>query len=150
MKTSQKGIDLIKAHSLPSLKAYIDAFGVTKIGYNHTTDFVVGTRITEQVAEDLLKADLSEVERGVLRLSRRKLSQHQFDSLVSFMFSTEDGEFLKSTLLKKVRINPNDPTIATEFNKWIHRSGKVANDLINRRVAEAELYFTKEEKESEE
>ena len=147
MKISQKGINLIKEFSIPSFKSYADAFGVIKIGYNHTTDLAVGTRITEQIAEELLYADLSDIEQGVSRLVRRKLSQHQFDALVSFVFSSGDGDFLKSTLLKKIKANPNDATISIEFSKWIHENGKPLGGLRRRRKAEAELYFTKEQDE---
>ena len=150
MKTSQKGIDLIKAFEGLSLKAYICPAGIATIGYGHTENVVQGQRITEQIAEDLLKADLSDTEQGVSRLVRRKLSQYQFDALVSFVYNCGTGNFLKSTLLKKVRINPNDPTIAAEFAKWIHAGGKPLEGLRRRRLAEAELYFTKEEKEGEE
>lgn len=147
MKTSQKGIDLIKEFEGCCLKAYLDVVGVKTIGYGHTKDVVMGTRITEQIAEELLKADLSDTEQVVSRLVRRKLTQYQFDALVSFVYNLGESNLLKSTLLKKVKINPNDPSIAMEFGKWIHAGGKVLNGLIRRRAAEAELYFTKESNE---
>jgi len=48
-----------------------------------------------------------------------------------------------STLLKKVNLNPNDPTIKDEFMKWNKAAGKVLAGLTRRREAEANLYFSK-------
>ena len=49
----------------------------------------------------------------------------------------------KSNLkLKKVNINPNDISIKDEFLKWDIAGGKVVNGLENRRIAEANLYFS--------
>jgi lysozyme len=51
------------------------------------------------------------------------------------------GALAKSTLLKKVNINPNDLTIRNEFLKWNKAGGKVLNGLTKRRESEANLYF---------
>jgi lysozyme len=53
------------------------------------------------------------------------------------------GNFRKSTLLKKVNLNPADETIRGEFGKWTKAAGKVLPGLVKRRKAEADLYFTK-------
>lgn len=143
MKTSQRGIDLIKEFEGKTLKAYRDVVGVLTIAFGHTKGVTEGMRITEQQAEDFLREDLEETEQAVNKLIKRKLTQYQFDAIVSFTFNLGVGNLLKSTLLKKVRINPNDPTIAIEFGKWIHAGGKPLEGLRRRRKAEAELYFTK-------
>jgi lysozyme len=51
-------------------------------------------------------------------------------------------KFGRSTLLKKVNANPNDPTIKDEFMRWVGKDPKTINGLRNRRQAEAELYFS--------
>jgi lysozyme len=51
------------------------------------------------------------------------------------------GSLKKSTLLKKVNADPNDPSIKLEFLKWNKSGGKVLNGLTLRRNAESELYF---------
>lgn len=147
MKTSQKGIDLIKSFETLVLKSYLCPAGKLTIGYGHTKDVVAGTRITEQQAEEFLREDLEESEQYVSKYIKRKLTQYQFDALVSFVFNCGVGNFLKSTLLKKVKVNPNDQSIAIEFSKWIHADGKPLDGLRRRRKAEAELYFTKEQDE---
>ena len=67
----------------------------------------------------------------------------QFDALVSFAYNVGVGNFAKSTLLKKVNANPNDPTIRSEFEKWNKANGRVLKGLVTRRKEEADLYFTK-------
>lgn len=149
MKTSKRGIDLIKKFEGISLKAYKDVVGVVTIGYGHTKDVTEGMRITEAQADEYLKEDLLDAEQTVTRYIKRKLSQNQFDALVSFVYNLGSGNFLKSTLLKKIRINPNDTSIAMEFGKWIHANGKVLNGLIRRRKMESDLYFTQEDDKDE-
>ena len=147
MKTSQKGINLIKEFETLVLKSYLCQAGKLTIGYGHTKDVVEGMRITEQQADDFLREDLVEAEGYVSKYIKRKLNQNQFDALVSFVFNCGVGNFLKSTLLKKVRVNPNDENIAFQFGQWIYADGKPSNGLRRRRAAEAELYFTKQDDE---
>lgn len=47
------------------------------------------------------------------------LNQQMFNALVSFSYNVGSGAFGGSTLLKKVKVNPNDPTIRDEFMKWV-------------------------------
>jgi lysozyme len=70
------------------------------------------------------------------------ITQNQFDALVSFCYNVGPSNLKSSTLLKKVNLNPNDPTIKNEFLKWNRGGGKVLDGLTRRRQAEADLYFT--------
>jgi len=155
MKTSNKGIELIKKHEGLKLKAYLDPVGIWTIGYGHTGGVRSGDVITEAQAIDLLRADLATAERAV-DSAGLKINQNQFDALVSFTFNVGTGEgrgpkfggpigFLGSTLLKKARVNPNDPTIADEFRKWVKGTinGKkvTLSGLVKRREDELKLYF---------
>ena len=72
-----------------------------------------------------------------------KLTQDQFDALTSFTYNIGEGNFSRSTLLKKCRANPNDPTIREEFNRWVYSKKVVLKGLIIRRQEEADLYFSK-------
>jgi len=47
------------------------------------------------------------------------LKQQMFNALVSFTYNVGTGAFGGSTLLKKVKVNPNDPTIRNEFMQWV-------------------------------
>jgi lysozyme len=145
MKTSNKGVELIKRFEGLRLKAYRDAGGIWTIGYGHTDGVNSDDVVTESEAENLLTADLETAESEINRLNLR-LNQNQFDALVSFVFNVGAGNFRGSTLLKKVRANPNDASIRGEFAKW--NKARIDGVLIplpgltKRRIAEANLYFT--------
>ena len=140
MKTSQKGIDFIKRHEALRLHAYKDAIGVLTIGYGHTSTAKPGMVITEEEAERLLIQDLKEVEDEINR-HLLPLKQHQFDSLASFVFNVGVGSFSKSTLLKRLKMDVNNPDIANQFNRWVYGGGKILKGLVKRRTEEANLYI---------
>jgi lysozyme len=142
MKTSQKGIDLIKQFEGFQSKAYKCPAGVPTIGYGHTKTAKMGQIITQQEAENLLKTDLIEAENAVKSACIGiNINQNQFDALVSFVFNLGTKNFFSSALLKLIRKNTNDPAIRNEFSKWKHAGGKELPGLVKRRKAEAELYF---------
>ena len=99
----------------------------------------------KQEADDLLAYWVDTIfAAAVDRLVGRgvTLNQNQFDALVSFAYNIGNNEaFASSTLLKKVKINPKDPTIRDEFMRWIHINGVVSPCLVNRRRREADYYF---------
>ena len=142
MTISKNGIALIKAHEGFRLKAYLCPANVWTIGYGHTgSDVYMGKVITEDEAENLLITDLIKFEKAVRNNVHKQLTQNQFDALVSFTFNLGEGNLKKSTLLRKVNQNPNDPSIEIEFKKWVNAAGKRLPGLVKRRAEEAELYF---------
>ena len=70
------------------------------------------------------------------------LRQCQWDAIVSFVFNVGIGNFKASTLLAKIRINPDDNSIMDEFLRWVYANGKVMKGLQKRRLAEMKLYFS--------
>jgi lysozyme len=148
MKTSQTGIDLIKSFEGLELTAYKCPAGIVTIGYGSTyypnkSPIKITDKLKSiQDAEDLLLVTLEDFEKNVSALFFNvTLTQNQFDALVSFAFNLGMGALAKSTLFKKVKLNPNDPTIELEFNKWVNAGGKKLPGLVRRRKAEAKLYF---------
>lgn len=144
METSSKGLELIKQHEGCRLRAYKCPAGVWTVGYGSTRGVNQWTEITRQEAEVRLREDLRTAERTVekVRYLQSRLTQCQFDALVSFVFNVGSGNFEKSTLRKKVLANPADGSIRDEFLKWIHANGKPLEGLRKRRQDEAELYFS--------
>lgn len=142
MKTSDKGIKLITAHEGLRLEAYKCPAGVYTIGYGHTRTARPGMVISKQRAEELLKDDLITAENAVNN-QNLKLNQNQFDALVSFVFNVGSGNFRTSTLLRKVKANADDPSIADEFMRWNKANGRVLFGLVRRREEESKLYFKK-------
>ena len=143
MKTSPKGIALIKKFEGLRLKAYLCPGGVWTIGYGHTACVKPGMVISEAQAEEFLKADLISFERYLNGLGLA-LNQNQFDALISLIYNIGIGNFQKSTLLRKARINANDNSIMDEFLRWVYSKGRVLPGLQRRRLREMKLYFSNE------
>lgn len=59
-----------------------------------------------------------EVDR-LVGLPSPDITQVQYEALVSFTYNVGTGAFGSSTLLAKVKVNPNDPTIRDEFMRWV-------------------------------
>lgn len=147
-KIGQKGLDLIKSFEGLYLKPYLCPANVPTIGYGNTF-YENGNKvtlkdpiITEARAIELLMSELGMYEQKVDSYCIDTINQNQFDALVSFCYNVGPGNLKSSTLLKKVNVNPNDPTIRTEFLKWNKGGGKVLAGLTRRRTAEANLYFS--------
>lgn len=141
MRTSQNGIDLIKRFEGFSPVAYLCPAGVWTIGYGHTAGVHEGDSIDGDTAEDYLREDLTSAEGAVEKYVKVPLKQWQFDALVSFTFNLGAGNLYSSTLLKKVNRNPDDPSIRDEFEKWVYAGGRMLQGLVDRRKAEADMYF---------
>ena len=147
MKASQKAIDLIKSFEGFRPKMYLDSAGLPTIGYGTLIDtkeeqHLMTATINEGKAEALLIIDVIMAVERMQPLIKSTLNQNQFDALVSFAYNVGVTALRKSTLLAKVNANPNDKTIADEFKKWCKAGGKTVQGLLNRRIKEAELYFS--------
>lgn len=151
--TPSKGCyDLIKLFEGCKLSAYVDpgtgGLPIT-IGWGSTLDknkkpFNLGDKISQPTADRLLEAEVNNKALGVSKLLGKKIvTQNQFDSLVSFAYNIGIGALGKSTLLKKLLINPSDPTIKDEFLRWNKGGGKVLPGLTKRRQAEWNLFNQK-------
>jgi lysozyme len=145
--TSTLGLNLIKKYEGLRLSAYLCPASVVTIGYG-TTKYPNGKKVLlgeklsgEKEATQLLLSTLAPYEAAVNK-HLPNLNQCQFDALVSFAYNVGTGALIKSTLLKKAKINPNDPSILDEFLKWNKAAGKVLTGLSNRRREEANLYFS--------
>jgi len=147
-KVSQSCIDLVKEFEGLSLKPYLCPAQVPTIGFgltmypNGTRVRIIDKPITEKEAELYLHEELNKFGKQVDSFTRDDLTQSQFDALTSFCYNLGGGNLKSSTLLKKVNLNPQDPTIKAEFLKWNKAGGKVLAGLTRRREAEAALYFS--------
>lgn len=62
MRTSERGIKLIKKYETLKLSAYQDAAGIWTIGYGHTNGVQRCDRVNETGATEMLKEDLTWAE----------------------------------------------------------------------------------------
>ncbi len=144
---SSSGLDAIKGFEGFYPKAYLCPAGVPTIGYGHTqsvskNDVKIGRTITKAEAEKLLRQDLSWAEKAVKKAVKVKLTQGQFDALVSFTFNVGAGAFGRSTLLKK--LNKGDyKAVPTELARWNRGGGRVLAGLVKRRAIEGEMWGIK-------
>ena len=141
MTASIKAYDLIKRFEGLRLEAYHCPGGVLTIGYGHTKGVRPAMKISTDEAETFLKTDIAAIE-SQLTAVHLNLTQNQYDALVSFIFNVGFSSFKQSTLLAKIRVNPNDDTIMDEFLRWVYSRGKVLLGLQRRRLAEMKLYFS--------
>ena len=68
-------------------------------------------------------------------------NQKQIAALTSFCYNVGRTAFLKSTLLARIKQNPNNfETIRDEFMRWIHGGVDVLSGLVKRREEEFLVY----------
>ena len=147
MTPSQNCFRVVKMFEGCRLTAYRCPAGIPTIGYGATRypsgqPVKMGETITQQRADLMLEWHLKEFGGDVkMQLINTLVNQNQFDALVSFAYNCGIGALAKSTLMKKVRNNPNDESIRAEFAKWNKAGGKELAGLTRRRKVEADLYF---------
>lgn len=142
MKISDAGLALIKHFEGCRLSAYPDPKTGGEpwtIGYGHTGGVAKGMRWTQQQANDALRDDLCTFESAVCSYVRVKLTQSQFDALVSFAFNCGAAALRKSTLLRL--LNAGDYAgAAGQFGLWISKGTPAEKGLRRRRNAEMLLF----------
>lgn len=140
MRTSQKGISLIKSFEGLRLKSYQDSVGVWTIGYGTTRGIGPGMTITAEQAERMLQNDMIRFEPDIERLVKVLLSQSQWDALMSFTYNLGAANLGSSTLLKL--LNAGDYAGAAEqFPRWNKAGDKVLAGLTKRRAAERAIFL---------
>lgn len=144
MKTSDIGVSLIKHFEGFVSKPYLCPAGVATIGYGSTKyadDKKVKLNdkaINENEATLLLKNTLIIYENIVNKKVKVQLKQSQFDALVSHTYNTGGS----NTLFNLINNEANDESIKKWFEtKYISANGVKLKGLIERRKAEAKLYF---------
>lgn len=140
MTTSEETKQQMKKWEGLKLFAYLDTGGVPTIGYGHTKGVSIGDAIIPQQANKLFDDDIAIFEKEVNRV-KRKLTQNQFDALVSFCFNVGISAFRRSTLRRYVEMGMSADYIVKEFGRWIHDNGKPIKGLIERRKWEAQKYL---------
>jgi lysozyme len=138
---------LIRRYEGCKLKAYKCSAGKNTIGFGATfyedgSAVQPGDVITQERADRLFVILLDQFAAKIRPLIKQPLNDNQFGALLSFAYNAGVGALQRSTLLKLVNANPNNPLIRQEFNKWNKAGGKVLLGLQRRREAESLLYFT--------
>ena len=149
MKLDSKGYDLIKEFEGFNNRPYKCSANIPTIGYGNIfypdgkRVSMLDKEITKEYADEIFKNVADNFAFKVSKLIKSKVTQNQFNALVSFAYNVGIGNLEKSTLLKLVNINPNDAMIAKQFLRWNKAKGKELKGLTNRRIKESALYYTK-------
>lgn len=158
MKVSDKSIKVIKHHEGVRTTPYQCPALLWTIGVGHVIDPTHARvplaerkslpipdgwnrKISMEEVDDILRKDLATFERGVERFCPVKLTQGQFDALVSFSFNVGLGTLQRSTLRQKV-LRGDIEGAAEEFLKYTIGGGKVLKGLVNRRNDERAMFLS--------
>ncbi len=107
------------------------------IGYGHTSGVFEGQTITKEDAEELLRKDLMWFEKEVVKLIVPKLTQNEFDAIVSFTFNCGSGALEKSTFRRRINSGEDKALcFREEFVRWTNGG---LPGLVRRRQAEIDL-----------
>lgn len=96
--------------------------------------------IDQATADRLLKCGVVQYELGVNQLVKVKITQGQFNALVSFAYNLGLRSLSTSTLLLKLNAGDKQGA-ANEFGRWVNAGGVKLNGLVERRAAERELFL---------
>ncbi len=148
---SLAGIEFLKRWEGVRNTAYNDVAGLKTIGVGHlfTEDELRGNfvkigsqqisadaALTDQQVNDLLRQDLVRFEQVVRDTIKVKITQSQYDMLVSISFNIGTGGFKNSTLARVIN-QGNFDQAPNAFMMWVKAGGKTVQGLVNRRRAEA-------------
>jgi GH24 family phage-related lysozyme (muramidase) len=135
---------------------YNDPVGYSTVGFGHLIAYrrvndadrkavwVEGQHepgvLTRAEAMLLLRKDMRSYAMPVFNMVQVKISQDQFDALVSFAYNVGTGGLKGSTLLRK--LNAGDVSgAADEFLRWNRAGGRVYEGLTRRRKEERALFL---------
>ena len=146
MKVNAEGYALLKKFEGCVLKAYRCPANVWTIGFGNTfyedgTKVKEGDVITQQRADELAKYIVEQFATSIRAMIKQPLNENQFSACVSLAYNIGTGGFKKSSVLRKLNVNPTDQTIADSFRLWNKGGGGVLKGLVRRREAEIALYF---------
>jgi len=161
MRLSQKGWDYIKYEEgsikqkgKPVLTAYSIGDGMVTIGWGHAektkkSNIKVGDKITYDQAYEYLKQDLTVSANGVRRILKRfedkgidvKLSQDQFDVLVSLAYNSGVGALNRSSVIRHIK-NGDLEKAGRKIENWRLKNRKKFPGLVKRRKLESEKFLS--------
>lgn len=149
MNASQNIKQLIKGWEGLRTGAYRCPAGVLTIGYGHIgPDVTPGKTITQAEADRLFEQDIARLDAELQSAMKADnvppLTQGRYDALLSFAFNLGLTKLRGSTLWRKVVADPADPSIPSEFARWVYGTvdGRKVRlpGLVKRRAEEARVY----------
>lgn len=139
MRINQKGLGLIKSFEGCHLEAYLCPAGVPTIGWGTTKingkPVKLGTVITQEQAEEYLRADVEKYEKAVMKYDDTyHFTENQFSALVSFAYNIGSIDQLTAKGTRTIE------QISNKILAYNKAGGKVLKGLVRRREAEKALF----------
>jgi len=139
MKISEDGLELIKKFEGCETSAYQDSVGVWTIGFGHTKGVEEGQTCSIEDAESMLADEMDEYEGYINNMVKVELQQHEFDSLVAWVYNLGPTNLSESTMLKVLNGGQFD-RVPDEMNRWTRAGGEILEGLVRRRQAESLMF----------
>lgn len=155
MKISANGIRFIKAREGSQAKMYKDSAGLPTIGLGHLLTqseltsgkiIIAGKTVrwqnglTDTQITALLAQDLAKHEQAINQNVKVKLTQNQFDALVSFSFNVGARAFISSNLLRQLNAGHYEQ-VPVQLKRWVYSGGEIVAGLATRRELEGKLWL---------
>lgn len=156
LRITDKMVDLIKKWEGFRSHAYKDSVGVWTVGYGTTTRGNVGitvgpsTRLTVQDADKYLRVYLEREMKAVKKLLKVRVTQHEMNAIMSFVYNLGIANFKRSSVLKFLNAGMRKEA-ADAFLMWnkARVKGKlvVLKGLDNRRRDERAMFLAAKAKD---
>ena len=148
MTCSESVLDFIKDYEGFRSDVYWNG-GVAYIGYGTTVssgDYPNG--ISREDADALMREALAVKEETLNKMIDKygmKLTQNQFDALMSFTYNIGTGWMSSSSRIFRYLTdgvqNYTDIEIVDAIGVWCHMGGEIVNMLVDRRIREAKMFL---------
>lgn len=135
------GVSFIQQWEGTEQTAYLDSVGVPTICTGSTRNVFIGQKATLAECEKRLVEDTTYAGKAIARCTTAKLTQQQYDALVSFAFNVGGSAYCSSTMARKIN-NGDCFGAAKEFPRWSYAKGKKLRGLERRRIAEMNVFLT--------
>lgn len=142
-RVSKTGVTLIKGYEGYVGHPYQDSVGVWTIGYGHTEGVTAhSAHLTETQASELLAKDLDESYAPAVTGTGVKLTQHEFDALVSFVYNLGVGMMAAGAHVGHLLRFGTKRQVADSLLRYDHAGNVRLLGLTRRREAERALFLS--------
>lgn len=135
------GLAIIQKREGLRLKPYPDARGFSTVGWGHKIlpSDIFTYPLTQEQADNLLRADCAEAEMAVAKYVSGELTDNEFSACVSLCYNIGSGDFEHSQVAEQLN-KDNTAEAAKDFMNWNHVNGVVNPWLTQSRQAEQDLF----------
>lgn len=142
-RVTQDVIDLMHHFEGWHNHAYLDPVSIPTIGVGFIAGVEMGDYMTDEEITIRLRKELKRFKSAVNSMVKVKITQQEFDALVSFSYNLGTNTLYKSTLLSKLN-NHQYEEASEEFPRWNKAGGRTLLGLQRRRDAERLMFLGKD------